>query len=142
MEIISELEGEQRGVYAGAVGYFSHSGNQETAIALRTMVIKDGRAYVQAGGGVVADSIPANEYQESLNKAKAQLRALDEAENIAHTIRQQQSIEQGNIDGRQGQAQPLHTSHRIRQGEVILTEGRGKPSPYIYLTEFAKGEER
>ena len=59
MEIISELEGEQRGVYAGAVGYFSHSGNQETAIALRTMVIKDGRAYIQAGGGVVADSDPS-----------------------------------------------------------------------------------
>jgi anthranilate synthase component 1 len=54
------------------------------------MVIKDGRAYVQAGGGVVADSIPENEYQESLNKAKAQLRALDEAEKIAHAIRQQQ----------------------------------------------------
>jgi anthranilate synthase component 1 len=83
MEIISELEGEQRGVYAGAVGYFSHSGNQETAIALRTMVIKDGHAYIQAGCGVVADSDPSNEYQESLNKAKALVRALDEAENIA-----------------------------------------------------------
>ncbi len=83
MEIISELEGEQRGVYAGAVGYFSHSGNQETAIALRTMVIKDGRAYIQAGCGVVADSDPAAEYQESLNKARALLRALDEAELIA-----------------------------------------------------------
>jgi anthranilate synthase component 1 len=83
MQIISELEEEQRGVYAGAVGYFSHSGNQETAIALRTMVIKDGRAYIQAGCGVVADSDPAAEYQESLNKAKALLRALDEAENLA-----------------------------------------------------------
>ena len=84
MEIISELEGEQRGVYAGAVGYFSHSGNQETAIALRTMVIKNGRAYIQAGCGVVADSDPTAEYQESLNKARALLRALDEAENIAN----------------------------------------------------------
>lgn len=83
MEIISELEGEQRGVYAGAVGYFSYSGNQETAIALRTMVIKNGRAYIQAGCGVVADSDPAAEYQESLNKARALLRALDEAELIA-----------------------------------------------------------
>ena len=87
MQIISELEGEQRGVYAGAVGYFSHSGNQETAIALRTMVIKDGRAYIQAGCGVVADSDPAAEYQESLNKAKALLRALDEAENLANERR-------------------------------------------------------
>ena len=83
MEIINELEGEQRGVYAGAVGYFSHNGNQETAIALRTMVIKDGQAYVQAGGGVVADSEPTNEYYESLNKARALLKALDEAEQIA-----------------------------------------------------------
>jgi anthranilate synthase component 1 len=83
MEIISELEQDQRGVYAGAIGYFSHSGNQETAIALRTMVIKDGRAYIQAGCGVVADSDPSNEYQESLNKARALLRALDEAEQIA-----------------------------------------------------------
>lgn len=88
MEIISELEGEQRGVYAGAVGYFSHSGNQETAIALRTMVIKSGRAYVQAGCGVVADSDPGSEYQESLNKAQALLRALDEAERIADEQRQ------------------------------------------------------
>jgi anthranilate synthase component 1 len=88
MEIISELEGEQRGVYAGAVGYFSHSGNQETAIALRTMVIKNGRAYIQAGGGVVADSDPSNEYQESLNKAKALVRALDEAEKIAREARE------------------------------------------------------
>jgi anthranilate synthase component 1 len=88
MEIISELEGEQRGVYAGAVGYFSHSGNQETAIALRTMVIKNGRAYIQAGGGVVADSDPSNEYQESLNKAKALVRALDEAEKIAKDARE------------------------------------------------------
>lgn len=88
MEIISELEGEQRGIYAGAVGYFSHSGNQETAIALRTMVMKNGRAYIQAGCGVVADSDPTNEYQESLNKAKALLRALDEAEQIAQTHRE------------------------------------------------------
>lgn len=88
MEIISELEGEQRGIYAGAVGYFSHSGNQETAIALRTMVMKDGRAYIQAGCGVVADSDPTTEYQESLNKAKALLRALDEAELIAQIHRE------------------------------------------------------
>jgi anthranilate synthase component I len=88
MQIISELEGEQRGVYAGAVGYFSHSGNQETAIALRTMVIKSGRAYVQAGCGIVADSDPGAEYQESLNKAQALLRALDEAERIAEEQRQ------------------------------------------------------
>ena len=88
MEIISELEQDHRGVYAGAVGYFSHSGNQETAIALRTMVIKDGRAYIQAGCGVVADSDPSSEYQESLNKARALLRALDEAEKIAQACRQ------------------------------------------------------
>jgi len=88
MEIISELEGEQRGIYAGAVGYFSHSGNLDTAITLRTMVIQNGRAYIQAGGGIVADSSPAEEYQESMNKAKALLRALDEAENISNERRE------------------------------------------------------
>ncbi|HEX6110189.1 MAG TPA: anthranilate synthase component I [Ktedonobacteraceae bacterium] len=88
MEIISELEGEQRGIYAGAVGYFSHSGNLDTAITLRTMVIQNGRAYIQAGGGIVADSSPSEEYQESMNKAKALLRALDEAENISKERRE------------------------------------------------------
>jgi anthranilate synthase component I len=88
MEIISELEGEQRGVYAGAVGYFSHAGNLDTAITLRTMVLQNGRAYIQAGGGIVADSNPSEEYQESLNKAKALLRALDEAEKISKERRE------------------------------------------------------
>jgi anthranilate synthase component 1 len=92
MEIISELEQTQRGVYAGAVGYFSHSGNLDTAIALRTMVIRDGRAYIQAGGGVVADSDPGSEYQESLNKAKALLRALDEAELLAAQRRGERNV--------------------------------------------------
>ena len=88
MEIISELEGEQRGIYAGAVGYFSHAGNLDTAITLRTMVLQIGRAYIQAGGGIVADSNPSEEYQESLNKAKALLRALDEAEKISKERRE------------------------------------------------------
>src|SRR5207248_4823804 len=91
MEIISELEETQRGVYAGAVGYFSHSGNLDTAIALRTMVMRDGRAYIQAGGGIVADSQPAEEYSESLNKARALLRALDDAETIAQERREEES---------------------------------------------------
>jgi anthranilate synthase component 1 len=80
MEIIAELEPDKRGPYAGAVGYFDFSGNMDTAIAIRTIVIKDGTAYVQAGGGIVADSVPATEYQESLNKAQASLSAIDRAE--------------------------------------------------------------
>jgi len=80
MEIIYELEGERRGPYAGAVGYFSFSGNMDTAITIRTIVLKDGVAYLQAGGGVVADSTPEGEYQETLHKAQALLRALEEAE--------------------------------------------------------------
>jgi anthranilate synthase component 1 len=82
MEIIAEIEPCRRGLYAGAVGYFSYGGNLDTAIAIRTMVIKDGVAHVQAGGGVVFDSVPATEYQETLNKAAALLRALDFAEEI------------------------------------------------------------
>ena len=82
MEIISELEGEKRGPYGGAVGYFSFSGNMDTALTLRTGVIKDGVAYVQAGGGVVYDSTPEDEYQETLDKAGALLRAIDKAEGL------------------------------------------------------------
>jgi anthranilate synthase component 1 len=80
MEIIAELEKEQRGPYAGAVGYFDFSGNLDTAIAIRTIVIKNNIAYIQAGAGIVADSVPEREYQESLNKAQALLAAIDQAE--------------------------------------------------------------
>ena len=80
MEIIAELEGERRGLYAGAVGYFSFSGNMDTAIGIRTMVVKDGVGYVQAGGGVVYDSDPELERLESLQKANALLRAVAEAQ--------------------------------------------------------------
>ena len=80
MEIIAELEGERRGLYAGAVGYFSFSGNMDTAIGIRTMVVKDGTAYVQAGGGVVYDSDPELERLETLQKADALLRAIADAQ--------------------------------------------------------------
>src|SRR5512143_528631 len=80
MEIIDELEPTRRGPYAGAVGYFGFSGNMDTCITIRTLIIKDGVAYIQAGGGVVADSDPAAEYQETVNKAKAMMRAVEMAE--------------------------------------------------------------
>jgi anthranilate synthase component 1 len=80
MEIIAKLEPDKRGPYAGAVGYFDFRGNTDTAITIRTIVIKDGTAYVQVGAGIVADSVPASEYQECLNKAQALLTAIDNAE--------------------------------------------------------------
>ncbi len=83
MGIIDELEPERRGVYAGAVGYFAGNGSMDTCIALRTAVVKDGVMYVQAGGGVVADSDPEAEYQESCNKARALIRAAEEAVTFA-----------------------------------------------------------
>jgi len=83
MEIIDELEPERRGIYAGAVGYFGASGDMDTCIALRTAVIKDGTLYVQAGGGVVADSVPEAEFQETCNKARALLRAAEEARHFS-----------------------------------------------------------
>lgn len=76
MEIIDELENLRRSLYAGAIGYFSFSHNLDTCIAIRTIVIKDGFAYVQAGSGIVADSIAGKEYQESVNKAKAMMEAI------------------------------------------------------------------
>jgi anthranilate synthase component 1 len=79
MEIINELEKEKRGVYAGAVGYFAANGTMDTCIVLRTAILKDGVMYVQAGGGVVADSDPEAEFQETVNKAKALFAAADEA---------------------------------------------------------------
>jgi anthranilate synthase component 1 len=80
MEIIAEFEPEKRGPYAGAVGYFSYNGNMDMAIAIRTMVLKQGTAYVQAGGGIVYDSVPALEYDESMNKAQVLLKAIAQAE--------------------------------------------------------------
>jgi anthranilate synthase component 1 len=75
MEIIDELEHVRRGIYGGAVGYLSWSGDMDTAIAIRTAVIKDNQLIVQAGAGVVADSVPEAEWEETLNKARAVLRA-------------------------------------------------------------------
>jgi len=80
MEIIDELEPHRRGPYGGAVGYVDFSGNMDTCIALRTMVMMGKTAYVQAGAGIVADSVPASEYQETVNKAMSLLRALEVAE--------------------------------------------------------------
>ena len=80
MEIIDELEPVKRGIYAGAVGYLGFHGNMDVAIALRTAVVKNNTLYVQAGGGVVADSQPESEWQETQNKAKALLRAAEMAE--------------------------------------------------------------
>lgn len=77
MEIIDELESEKRGIYGGAVGYMSWNGNMDTAIAIRTAVIKDQTLYIQAGAGVVADSVPALEWKETMNKARAIFRAVD-----------------------------------------------------------------
>ncbi len=83
MQIIDELEKEKRGLYAGCVGYFSAAGDMDSCIVLRTALLKDGRMYVQAGAGVVADSDPAFEQQECINKAKALFRAAEEARRFA-----------------------------------------------------------
>ncbi|MFC1597832.1 anthranilate synthase component I family protein, partial [Planctomycetota bacterium] len=81
MQIIDEVEPHRRGPYAGAVGYVDFNGNMDTCIALRTIVIQDDKAYVQAGAGIVADSVPANEWQETLNKARGLLKAIEITEN-------------------------------------------------------------
>jgi anthranilate synthase component 1 len=82
MEIIAELENEARGAYAGAIGYLGFSGNLDTCITIRTIIFRKGKAYVQAGAGIVWDSVPENEYQETVNKAKGMLTAIRTAESI------------------------------------------------------------
>ena len=83
MQIIAELEQTARGPYGGCVGYFSFSGNLDCCITIRTALLKDGQAYVQAGGGWVNDSTPEGEFQETVNKAKAMLKAVAMAENFS-----------------------------------------------------------
>jgi anthranilate synthase component 1 len=91
MQLIDEFEKDRRGaVYAGAVGYFAADGSMDTCIVLRTAVVKDGTMYVQAGGGVVADSVPEAEYQETVNKAKALMMAAEEAVRFASAPRRGQ----------------------------------------------------
>ena len=74
---MSEMERNRRGPYAGAVGYIDFAGNMDTCIALRTVVVQDGIAYVQVGAGIVADSVPTTEYQETLSKARGLLKAIE-----------------------------------------------------------------
>jgi anthranilate synthase component 1 len=97
MEIIDELETDKRGPYAGCVGYFSADGQMDTCIVLRTAIVKDGVMHIQAGAGLVYDSIPENEQQECINKAKALVRAAEEAVRIASRSTQ------GNSSGNGGQ---------------------------------------
>lgn len=80
MQVIAELEPDKRGPYAGCVGYFSFSGAMDTAITIRTIVLVDGTAHVQAGAGIVYDSVPSREYEETMNKARALLKAIEQAE--------------------------------------------------------------
>jgi anthranilate synthase component 1 len=80
MQIISELEPQKRALYAGAIGYFGYNGNLDTCIVIRTIVMKGKKVFINAGAGIVADSDPALEYQETLNKARAMFKALELAE--------------------------------------------------------------
>jgi anthranilate synthase component 1 len=77
MEIIDKLETTRRGVYSGAIMYVDFSNNLDSCIAIRTLVARENKGYVQAGGGIVADSIPENEYMETVNKSRALIRAID-----------------------------------------------------------------
>ena len=82
MQLISEFEHSPRGIYGGAAGYFSYSGNMDFAIVIRTMVLEGNKLTMRAGAGIVADSVPENEYQETLNKSRAVFRAAELARNL------------------------------------------------------------
>jgi anthranilate synthase component 1 len=98
MEIISELENEARGAYAGAIGYLGFSGSLNTCITIRTIIFKHGKAYVQAGAGIVWDSVPENEYMETVNKAKALLTAIRKAEAMFPVKDSERSVSHVNRD--------------------------------------------
>ena len=100
MEIITEVEGERRGPYGGAVGYFSYSGDMDTALVLRTGIYKDGTMYVQAGGGIVADSVAEDEYQETRHKSSALMRAIDLAEEGFRTVSSRPTLPAGTTNER------------------------------------------
>jgi anthranilate synthase component 1 len=85
LEIIEELEPDKRGIYSGAIGYIGWNGNMDTAIAIRTALIKDGQVFIQAGAGIVADSVPEKEWEETMNKARAVFRAVDMVNAGLHT---------------------------------------------------------
>ena len=87
MQIIDELEKDKRGIYGGCIGYFGADGNMDTCIVLRTAIVKDGTMRVQAGAGIVYDSVPESEQQECINKAKALFRAAEEAVRFASSAR-------------------------------------------------------
>jgi anthranilate synthase component 1 len=87
MQIIAELEKLQRNAYAGALGYFGFEGNHDSCIAIRTAMLSKGKIHLQAGAGIVADSVPENEFQETINKAKGMLKAIALAERIEQSSR-------------------------------------------------------
>ncbi|WP_281886946.1 anthranilate synthase component I [Paenibacillus sp. YYML68] len=92
MEIIAELENEARGAYAGAIGYLGFSGNLDTCITIRTIIFKNGKAYVQAGAGIVWDSVPESEYQETVNKAMGMLKSIRVAEAVFTQTPREQAV--------------------------------------------------
>jgi anthranilate synthase component 1 len=94
MDIIAELEKQSRGAYAGAIGYLGFSGNLDSCITIRTIIFKQGKAYVQAGAGIVWDSVPENEYQETVNKAKALLKSIKLAEVMFESSNSQSNIKE------------------------------------------------
>lgn len=92
MEIIAELEQESRGAYAGAIGYLGFSGNMDACITIRTIIFREGKAYVQAGAGIVWDSVPEKEYEETVNKAKALLKAIRTAEAMFPPVKEDEGV--------------------------------------------------
>ncbi|KAJ1879308.1 anthranilate synthase component 1, partial [Kickxella alabastrina] len=88
--LIYGVEKERRGIYGGALGHFSYSGDLDTCIGIRTMVFKDGNAYLQAGAGVVHDSVPVSEWHETMSKAMSNLMTIEQAEKYHHALQQQQ----------------------------------------------------
>ena len=140
MGIIAELENEARGAYAGAIGYLGFWGTWTTCITIRTLIFKNGKAYVQAGAGIVWDSVPENEYQETVNKAMAMLKAVRAAETVFAAKEKGRHIETWQMQTTLSHQRPLRTREERPEMNInpIMNENPVTPIAEITREEGMK----
>ncbi|KAJ3288369.1 bifunctional tryptophan synthase trp1 [Borealophlyctis nickersoniae] len=150
MELIYELEAEKRGIYAGAVGYFTYAGGLNTGIAIRTMLFKDGHVYLQAGAGIVYDSVPTTEYEETTSKLKSNVTAIEKAEMHYYTLQKELKtasvLEQilylselgANVEVYRNDQVTLEECIAINPRNIVISPGPGRPADAAVSNEVIR----